>query len=450
MKMSGWPEIVACASADCGGANFHHFRFCQWCGSPRLVLYYDPLEGTSQIHDADIDKRRSELLHMAASKQHARAKCKELEALQLFLRTRNTSTLRKLDVFAAHPRDIVDFVISRDLEGLGRTLVHSETCNSRLTSGDCGCPRRLSAETVRTLVSKLKSKFYELGCCGPWNQSTCTGNPADSGVISLLVKTVHEEQAKAGCSVISARQRALLPEKLRTLVQKMILKANEAFRIRDKVRYIRVLQDLAWFTVQFRSLNRGAELSALKVDSTAFGPNKSCIIFQFTFTKTLRKAGRAIEFGVQERVGDPTCPVRHMSNYIGATQSMFGWDWETMKGAYVFCDFTRKGVRTHSSVTAQAMGQRFKKYLEEFGINDSEALHGLRAGGALTRALDGESLTEIMQQGFWKSPSTALHYIGMLKEVIGEEFAEEFRRQHGSQMLQSGLDQSSQKKSFLV
>ena len=96
------------------------------------------------------------------------------------------------------------------------------------------------------------------------------------------------------------------------------------------------------------------------------------------------------------------------------------------------------------------MGQRFKKYLEEFGINESEALHGLRAGGALTRALDGESLTEIMQQGFWKSPSTALHYIGMLKEVIGEEFAEEFRRQHGSQMLQSGLDQSSQKKSFLV
>ena len=81
-------------------------------GAEALVLSYIMTPSTSQIHDVGIDKRRSELLHMASSKQHAMAKCKELEALQLFLRTRNTNALRKLDVFAARPRDIVDFVIS--------------------------------------------------------------------------------------------------------------------------------------------------------------------------------------------------------------------------------------------------------------------------------------------------------------------------------------------------
>jgi hypothetical protein len=27
-----------------------------------------------------------------------------------------------------------------------------------------------------------------------------------------------------------------------------------------------------------------------------------------------------------------------------------------------------------------------------------------------------------MAQGFWKSPKTAIHYIGMLRTVIGDEF----------------------------
>ena len=37
-------------------------------------------------------------------------------------------------------------------------------------------------------------------------------------------------------------------------------------------------------------------------------------------------------------------------------------------------------------------------------------------------ALRGKSLTDIMTQGFWKSPHTALRYIGMLEELIGDEF----------------------------
>ena len=51
-----------------------------------------------------------------------------------------------------------------------------------------------------------------------------------------------------------------------------------------------------------------------------------------------------------------------------------------------------------------------------------ESLHGLRAGGALHMALMGRSLKDIMTQGFWKSPHTALKYIGMLEQLIGDEF----------------------------
>ena len=78
----------------------------------------------------------------------------------------------------------------------------------------------------------------------------------------------------------------------------------------------------------------------------------------------------------------------------------------------------------------------FRKHLKTAFHSDDpdteieESLHGLRAGGALYKALRGESLEEIMLQGFWRSPSTALHYIGLLELLVGEEFALAVR-QHG-------------------
>ena len=82
-------------------------------------------------------------------------------------------------------------------------------------------------------------------------------------------------------------------------------------------------------------------------------------------------------------------------------------------------------------VSASAMKQRFDKHLELLGRHLGasmqegdvrETLHGIRAGGALSMALQGHPLKDIMLQGFWRSPETALHYIGLLQEVIGAEF----------------------------
>ena len=38
-------------------------------------------------------------------------------------------------------------------------------------------------------------------------------------------------------------------------------------------------------------------------------------------------------------------------------------------------------------------------------------------------ALQGEDLTDIMLAGFWKDPRSARHYIRLLSEVVGDEFA---------------------------
>ena len=69
-----------------------------------------------------------------------------------------------------------------------------------------------------------------------------------------------------------------------------------------------------------------------------------------------------------------------------------------------------------------------------------ETLHGLRAGGALAMAMEGESITDIMLQGFWKSPKTALHYIGLLKAVVGKEFMEALERSKDGRLLKVASD----------
>jgi hypothetical protein len=344
-----------------------------------------------------------------------------------FLKARPTMSLRRASIFEATPEDVVDFLVFRDLAGTGRTTVHNPLCVNRLPSPACGCPHsRQSQSAVQAMASKIRTRFFELGCAGTWSSTTFTGNPADSALVERYTSAITEEQGKAGCVAITARQRAMLPQKLRLLISKMKAKAQDAYGV-DLKKYLRILQDVAWITTQYRSLNRGAELSDLRVEHTAVGPNKSCILFQITFSKKMRD-GESHEFGVPALDGDVTCPVRAFLTYMEESERLFQWDWECDTGFPVFAAIQAKGKRGRVAVTAGAMAQRFSNYLRDFGLDDSESvgvlesLHGLRAGGALYRALQGEDLKDIMLQGFWKKPETALHYIGLLQEIIGSDF----------------------------
>ena len=453
------PRLVACPVLGCSGANFLDFRYCQWCGTARKVVSLQMPAGHQQakIDDIAILQRRQQLVTAMAIKSHSVAKDKEFEAFEIFVYSRSAG-FQRCSVFQATPADVVDFIIYRDMTGEGRTVVHQMSCMNRPRSG-CGCPVGLSAESIRGLASKLKTRFYELGCCGAWNASDGSGNPADSGLVSMMVRAIREEQAKAGVNIMSARRKALLPQKLEQLLNKLCTRADELYEQAhqrsnqlgiavDLAPVLRVMQDAAWFAVQFRALNRGSELQNLRTGGTFIGPNACCIGFQFTFSKVMR-AGGSMEFGVQQRPGDPTCPVLHFKKYVALSSSVFHWNWD-IDGALVFDSFDKFGARTNTPVTAGAMNQRFQTYLKLFGMDDSEtsgileSLHGLRAGGALELALAGESLTDIMLQGFWKRPSTALHYIGLLSRVVGDEFVEALQAQKWSWASQNEIAQHKQ------
>ena len=56
-----------------------------------------------------------------------------------------------------------------------------------------------------------------------------------------------------------------------------------------------------------------------------------------------------------------------------------------------------------------------KGYLKELGSDDGETLHGFRAGCAITLALSGAELSEIIDHVGWKRRHTALHYLQLAK-----------------------------------
>ena len=46
------------------------------------------------------------------------------------------------------------------------------------------------------------------------------------------------------------------------------------------------------------------------------------------------------------------------------------------------------------------------------------SIHSLRAGSAITKLLEGQSLKKVMYDAYWKNPSTAWRYIKLLQVVF--------------------------------
>ena len=68
-----------------------------------------------------------------------------------------------------------------------------------------------------------------------------------------------------------------------------------------------------------------------------------------------------------------------------------------------------------SPFSSAAAEDRLKLYLKEMRVDDGDTLHGFRSGCAITLALSGIELSEIMDNVGWNRRHTALHYLQLAK-----------------------------------
>ena len=98
------------------------------------------------------------------------------------------------------------------------------------------------------------------------------------------------------------------------------------------------------------------------------------------------------------------CAARAVSEYIRAAEDI-GWD---LSAGYLFSDPASDGSQGPSKLTPRSMKNALQGHLREAGLPSHFAMHSLRGGSSLSRALAGEAIESTMQVGGWKTESATV------------------------------------------
>jgi hypothetical protein len=303
----------------------------------------------------------------------------------------------------ATPQHILQFLVWRDT--FGKTVVHTFGCplwGSR--NGTCPCPKRAAYGSVDSLVGQLRAAFLEYG--GARLDKPCASRPVHN-----YLRDVQFEQVR---SRVQPKQAVpLFEDKLTQLVLFLNSLLNQADL--DQANQFTLLRDRAFLALDLQVWKRGAELSLTLTDGILWFPDRSGWLFGYTWGKTLR-TGDPHVFGLRYHSNQLICPLILVSEYVQFC-GMVGVSLHG-PGQFLFRPI-RDGVVFNNPVSADTINRNFQTYLRAAGLFEEETLHGLRAGGAISAALCGDSLQAIMGQAHWSNARQALHYM-RLQEVLGQ------------------------------
>ena len=147
----------------------------------------------SAIDLDSINNRLSQLAKNKLSKPYEKQKSSLHRELLSILALNTPKTLH-----SATPGDILKFLVWKDKAG--KTKVHQTQCPRRSSdkTPSCSCPKRLAAGTVDSMIGKLRAIFTDAGLGGEWDDRLGIGNPVSHPSIKQYLKSVKEEEAKAG------------------------------------------------------------------------------------------------------------------------------------------------------------------------------------------------------------------------------------------------------------
>ena len=306
----------------------------------------------------------------------------------------------------ASPEDVVKFLYHRDARG--RTQVHHLECANLGLSGrfSCGCPFRLAAGTVDSIVGKLRAFFNSLGRPNAYVPGDPSANPCASPLVKDWLKASFAEQRRARITPHQAPP--IFSEVLRYLTseirRQLVAASGESFL---PSRFV-LERDLAFFLVQWFSGDRAGDLgNSLGKEVTRL--ECGSLLFNHTIGKTIRQSDGDLVV-VPSIPEDPDlCPVRAVDAYVRHCKEH---DVDVVNGFL----FRPLDARLHDKVLAapfssSAATKRLRLYLRDAPF-DSSALtaHGFRAGCAITLLLLDCSPDDVKTHCRWASDRVFSHY----------------------------------------
>ena len=385
---------------NCSYTNDSDFRFCQRCGYKRKILQ----NKSSMPFDVDVNAIDDRLRQLALFDQ-ATCYSKQKASLQRELENFLSSLPGSISVSTVTPRDICRFLVHKDKNG--KTQVHRNGCPHLGKRGtfDCACPLRLSYKTVDSYIGKLRAIFHAIGRDGEWDRRLGLGNPAADKSVKDYLRLVTAEQLQA--RVTPKQASPFFVDKLAQLSD-YIDRNLQSPNITPTQRFI-LARDQAYFKAVFFSGDRPGDMGLVKVPEILRFPNDDGFLFNHVWGKTLRDGDNNV-FGIKRNPQTKICPVQGIEHYMAVAQQLR----IDLTRGYLFRPTTPQGGILDAPFSSTAAEARLKGYLREMGSDDGETLHGFRAGCAITLALSGAELSEIMDHVGWTRRHTALRYLTII------------------------------------
>lgn len=356
-----------------------------------------------------IAQRLQQLSEQRGSSRYVKQKSSLERELCSFL----SSRIPPKSLTSALPSDVIEFLVWKDKGG--KTRVHCVSCLNQSQSNKnatCQCPKRLAFGTVDSLIGKLRAVFMEHGRGSEWQSVLNVGNPAADWSVKRYLTDVREEQLKA--RVVPRQAEPVFLENLVEISRHIHLQLMQSSDLTPSRVYV-LARDQALFKALFFAGDRAADLLGLKTVDILRFPDNSGFLFNHLWTKSLR-SGDTHVFAFKRGSNKLVCPVTAIELYCDICKCLG----IHLAPGFLFRSVTKRGNISIDSLDSSAAQARLSLYTSSMGQIFSDrhiTLHGFRSGAAVSLALAGLSLHEIMDHVGWKSSKTALHYI-KLRQVV--------------------------------
>ena len=260
------------------------------CGNKHKVLA--SLSASSlQVELQQIDTRLNLLTCASLCTPYGKQKQSLKEELESFLR----ALPGRKSLSSASPRDICRFLVWNDRHG--KTQVHCNGCPylGKRDVHPCGCPVRLSFNTVDSFIGILRAIFTGIGRQEEWEISLQLGNPASVLEVKSYLKAFTAEQLQARITVKQAVP--LFLPKLRSLARFLNRRMNSP-SISAQELYIFPRDQ--------------ADLGNVKTPEILRFPSDDGFLFNHIWGKTLRDGSSNI-FGIHRHPNPAICPVTYVA-----------------------------------------------------------------------------------------------------------------------------------------
>ena len=360
-----------------------------------------------KVDEGAINQRLQQLSDQRSSSRYSKQKTSLEREFVKFL-----ASLSVPKSFAtALPADVIAFLVWKDRGG--KTKVHQASCPSRSSQKTCDCPNRLAFGTIDSLIGKLRAIFSNADRGSEWHPLLGVGNPAACRSVRLYLADVREEQLKARITPRQAEPFILSDlAVISSHIDQLLLNSST---LSPSQIYI-YARDQALFKGLFFAGDRAADFLQLRVADVLRFPDNSGLLFNHLWTKSLR-SGDSNVFAFKRGSNKLVCPVRGLEIYFRISE-LLGLKFDAQ--SFIFRSLSKQNTVTVlqlQSAAAQARLNVYTSFLNGQLSSDNFTIHGFRSGAAVSLALEGVNLHEIMDHVGWKSSKTALHYI-KLKQVV--------------------------------